>query len=229
MSSILIADDHAVVRAGIRSILSNDMPGLIIAEAANATETLREIGVRAWDLLLLDMHLPDLAGLQLLQSVRAQAPDMRVLIISALPEEQYATEVLRAGAVGFLPKDSLAGDLITAVRRVLSGHQYISSGVAEQMGFDQGKPTLRHEQLSEREQQVFNRLAEGVQITAVATELQLSVKTVSTYRARILEKMGLKTNSDITSYGIRHGLMRESSEASTVMSTGQAGDVRELG
>ena len=207
MSSVLIADDHAVVRAGYRQFLALESSVAEVGEVSNAADALAQLRLRRWDLLLLDIHLPDRAGMGVLQEVKTEFPQTRVLVVSGLPEGQYATEALRAGAAGYLSKESAPSELLSAVRRVLGGQRYVSSRVAEQMVAELGKPNIpRHEQLSTRERQVFERLATGATITAVAAELELSIKTVSTYRARILEKMGFRSNADMTSYVIRQGI-----------------------
>lgn len=206
MPSILVADDHAVVRAGYRRFLTADGYG-DIGEASTGADVLKQLRARPWNILLLDINLPDRAGMGVLQEAHSIFPLTRILVISGLPEDLYAIEALRAGAAGFLPKDCAPNELVIAVRRVLSGQRYISSRIMEQMAADVGKPTTpRHEQLSARERQVFDGLAAGATITAIAQELDLSVKTVSTYKTRILEKMSLQSNADMTAYAFRHGL-----------------------
>ena len=206
MTSVLIADDHAVVRAGYRTILSSDGVGEI-GEVANGAELLKHLRVKPWHLVVLDIHLPDCSGMGILQEVRQSFPQTRVLVVSGLPEEQYAIEALKAGAAGYLSKDCAPEELVTAVRRVLGGLRYVSAKVTEQIAAELGRPaTPRHEQLSDRERQVFDRLAAGSTLTAIAEELGLSIKTISTYKTRILEKLLLKTNTDVTSYAVRHGL-----------------------
>ena len=207
MNSVLIADDHAVVRAGYRTFLTAAADIGDVGEAANAAEALGQLRVRPWDVLLLDIHLPDRTGICILREVRNDFPQTRVLVVSGLPEEQYAMEALRAGAAGYLSKDCAPAEMVSAVRRVVGGQRYVSSKVTKQMISERGNPTTaRHEQLSARERQVFDRLAQGAMITLIAQELSLSIKTVSTYRTRILEKMSFKSNADMTSYALRHVL-----------------------
>ena len=210
MSRILIADDHAVVRAGIRQFLEAEPSIREIGEAASGADTLDQLRAREWDLVLLDIFMPDQSGLDILQKIQAGFPKVRVLVLSGLPEKQYAMSVLRAGASGYLPKDSAPELLIRAVNVVLAGRRYVSSEVAELLvaGIDKNPGSPQHERLSTRELQVLCKLAAGRAVSAIASELQLSVKTVSTYRSRVLEKMGLKTKADLTSYALRHGLIQ---------------------
>jgi two-component system invasion response regulator UvrY len=210
VSKILIADDHAMVRAGIRQYLEAESSVREIGEAASGRETLDQLRTREWDLVLLDIFMPDQSGLDILRHIQTDYPKVRVLILSGLPEKQYALSVLRAGASGYLPKDSAPEDLIKAVQTVLAGRRYVSPEVAELLvaGMDKDPGSQQHERLSAREFQVLSKLAAGRAVSEIADELQLSVKTVSTYRSRVLEKMGLKTNADLTSYALRHGLIQ---------------------
>jgi two-component system invasion response regulator UvrY len=208
MPRVLIADDHAAVRAGYQQFLSTQIGVTELGQASSAQATRELLRSRQWDLLILDIHLPDQAGLSLLKEIRTEFPATRVLVISGLPEDQYAAEALRAGAAGYVSKVNTADELVVAVRRVLGGQRYISSWLAEKLASEVGLPNVpRHEQLSKREQEVFRRVAAGATITAVAEELGLSIKTISTYRSRILEKMNLASNSEITSYAIRHRIL----------------------
>jgi two-component system invasion response regulator UvrY len=212
MSRVLIADDHAVVRAGYRQFLEADPSITEIGEAASGSETLDALRRKEWDLLLMDIHMPDRSGLDILKHVTTGYPDVRVLIMSGLPEEQYARNVLRAGASGYLSKGGSADELLTAVRLVLSGRRYVSASLAESMAADLENPRDQnqppHTNLSTREFQIFRKLAAGAGVGEIAKELSLSVKTVSTYRSRILEKMGFKSNADITGYALRNGLIQ---------------------
>jgi two-component system, NarL family, invasion response regulator UvrY len=210
VSKILIADDHAVVRAGIRQYLEAEPSIREIGEAASGHDTLEQLRAREWDLVLLDIFMPDQSGLDILRHIQTDYPKVRVLILSGLPEKQYAVSVLRAGASGYLPKESAPEDLIKAVQTVLAGRRYVSPEVAELLvaGMDKDPGSQQHERLSAREFQVLSKLASGRAVSEIAEELQLSVKTVSTYRSRVLEKMGLKTNADLTSYALRHGLIQ---------------------
>jgi len=212
VSRILIADDHAVVRAGYRQFLEAEPTVSEVGEAASGNETLDQLRTKEWDLLLLDIHMPDRSGLDILRHVAAGYPDVRVLVMSGLPEAQYARNVLRAGASGYLSKGSDAGELIKAVRLVLAGRKYVSSALAEAMAADIESPLDKnqpvHSRLSTREFQIFCKLAAGAGVSAIADELSLSVKTVSTYRSRVLEKMRFTSNAEITSYALRNGLIR---------------------
>lgn len=212
MSRILIADDHAVVRAGYRQFLEADPSVTEVGEAASGDETLDALRRGQWDLLLMDIHMPDRSGLDILKHVSASFPDIRVLIMSGLPEEQYARNVLRAGASGYLSKDGSPEELLRAVRLVLKGRRYISAALAESIAADLDNSSDQngplHTSLSTREFQIFCKLAAGMAVNRIANELSLSIKTVSTYRGRVLEKMGFKSNADITTYALRNGLIQ---------------------
>ncbi|HEU0224822.1 MAG TPA: response regulator transcription factor [Steroidobacteraceae bacterium] len=208
---VLIADDHAVVRAGLRQLLCDDAAVGEIGEAASGQQTLDRLRDGRWDLLILDIAMPDRNGLDILRHVRSGFPETRVLILSGFPESQYAINVLRAGAHGYLGKESAAEELLKAVHSVLVGRRYLSPTMAEYLiseldGANAGRPI--HMQLSEREFQIFCKLAGGGSVSEIARELCLSVKTVSTYRSRVLEKMHFHTNADITSYALRNGLIQ---------------------
>lgn len=211
MARILIADDHAVVRAGLRQLLTADNVVDEIGEASTGQQTLERLREGHWELLILDIAMPDRGGLDILKHVRAGYPDTRILILSGFPERQYGINVLRAGAHGFLGKESAPEELTKAVHAILAGRRYISPTMSELLiseidGSDADKPM--HLQLSEREFQIFCKLASGAAVSDIARELCLSVKTVSTYRSRVLEKLNFKTNADITSYALRNGLIQ---------------------
>ena len=210
MSRILIADDHAVVRAGIRQFLADDPTIKGMGEATTGSETLDQLRAAKWDLVILDINMPDRSGLDVLRHIQSSHPETRVLIMSGFPERQYAINVLKAGASGYLPKDSPPEELMKAVHTVLAGRRYVSATLAEilvsDLDNDADKPL--HTRLSEREFQIFCKLGSGAAVSAIAGELCLSVKTVSTYRTRILEKMGFKSNADMTSYALRNGLIQ---------------------
>ena len=212
MSRVLIADDHAVVRAGYKQFLEAEPSITEIGEAASGSETLNALRRKEWDLLLMDIHMPDRSGLDILKHVTSSYPDVRVLIMSGLPEEQYARNVLRAGASGYLSKDGSPEELLKAVRIVLNGRRYVSAALAESMAADLENPRDQnqplHTALSTREFQIFCKLAAGAAVNRIADELSLSVKTVSTYRSRILEKMSFTSNADMTSYAMRNGLIQ---------------------
>jgi DNA-binding NarL/FixJ family response regulator len=209
MTRVLIADDHALVRAGLRQYLQQNGRFASIAEASSGSQALDMLRGARFDLLILDINMPDRGGLDILKHVRASYPETRVLVLSAYPERQYAVNVLKAGASGYLSKESAPDELMKAVSQVMAGKRYVSSSLAEllvsELDSDHDKPL--HAGLSEREFQIFCKLASGQSVSEIASELSLSVKTVSTYRTRVLEKMSFKSNADITSYALRNGLM----------------------
>ena len=212
MSRILIADDHAVVRAGYKQFLEADPSITEIGEASSGSEALDALRRSEWDLLLMDIHMPDRSGLDILKHVITGYPDVRVLIVSGLPEEQYARNVLRAGASGYLSKGGSPEEFMRAIRIVLNGRRYVSATLAESMAADleNSRDTSQplHTSLSAREFQIFCKLASGATVSHIADELSLSVKTISTYRSRILEKMSFSSNADMTSYAMRNGLIQ---------------------
>jgi two-component system, NarL family, invasion response regulator UvrY len=207
---ILIADDHAVVRAGLRQFLVESGNVSDVAEAASGQQAMDLLRTKRFDLLILDINMPGRGGLDILKNVRASFPDTRVLIVSGFPENQYAVNVLKAGASGYLSKESAPEELLKAVQLVLAGRRYVSSALAEQLvadlDVDSDQPI--HAALSEREFQILCKLAGGRAVSEIARELCLSVKTVSTYRSRVLEKMNLKSNADITRYALQNGLIQ---------------------
>lgn len=209
MSRILIADDHAVVRAGYRQFLCSEPQITHVAEAASGREVLAKLGDEAWDLVLLDIQMPEHNGIEILKHIRETHPHTRVLVMSGLPEAQYARNVIRAGASGYLSKDGAADELMRAVRAVLAGRRYVSSALAEIMAADldgdADKPL--HARLSKREFEIFCKIATGSGVSEIAQELGLSVKTISTYRSRIMEKLTFKSNADITAYALRNELI----------------------
>ena len=212
MSRVLIADDHAVVRTGYRQFLEADASITAVGEATSGRATLDALRREEWNLLLMDIHMPDRSGLDILNHITSGYPDVRVLIMSGLPEEQYARNVLRAGASGYLSKGGSPDEFMKAVRTVLSGRRYVSASLAESMASDLKNPQVHHQPLhtclSTREFQIFCKLAAGGPVNRIAEELSLSVKTVSTYRSRVLEKMSFKSNADLTGYALRNGLIQ---------------------
>lgn len=209
MESILIVDDHAVVRQGLRQILAPELPGARIDEAGNADEALGLVLKHHYDLVMLDISMPGRSGLELLRDIKYQKPDLPVLILSVHPEDQMGIRLLKAGASGYVTKDCAPDELIRAVRKVLAGGRYVSDTLAERLVLDiqtdSGKPP--HELLSDREYEVLCAIARGKSVSEIARDLSLSVKTVSTYRSRILEKMRMRTNAELTHYAVRHGLV----------------------
>jgi two-component system, NarL family, invasion response regulator UvrY len=210
MARVLIADDHALVRAGLRQFLEQDPQITEIGEAVSGSNVLDLLRAKPWDLLLLDIYMPDRSGLDILARVRALHPNTRVLVLSGYPERQYAISVLRSGANGFLSKESAPEELSKAVKTVLAGRRYVSAALADflvsDLDADITKPL--HAALSEREFQTLCKLAAGRSVSQIADELCISVKTVSTYRSRILQKTSFKTNADLTSYALRTGLIQ---------------------
>jgi two-component system invasion response regulator UvrY len=207
-SRVFVADDHALFREGVKSLLAEE-PDLVVAgEAGSARETLQRIRNESYDVLLLDLSLPDGSGIDLLHQIRPHLPDLPILILSMHSEEQYAVSLLRAGANGYITKDAVPQQVVQAIRTLLQGRKYISPAVAHMLADSvDGDRRPVHEHLSEREFQVFCKLAAGRAVGQIADELFLSNKTVSTYRARILEKMNAKSNADLTYYAIKNGLI----------------------
>jgi len=209
MIRIFIADDHSVVREGVKHIFSETPDIEIAGEAANGQEVLENIGKRDYDLLLLDIAMPGRDGLEILKEIKMQKPKLPVLILSMFPEEQYALRALKSGASGYLTKASIPNELVKAVRKILRGGTYISSAFSEKLlteiTSDVTKPL--HETLSDREFQIMKMIASGKTMNDIADELSLSSKTVYTYRARILDKMGMKNNMELTHYATKHVLI----------------------
>ncbi len=210
MASVLIADDHAMVRAGLRRWLEQDPAIDSIGEAASGTETLERLRDTAWDLVVLDINMPDRSGIDILAHVRSGHPKTRVLVISAFSEKQYAIYALRAGAAGYVAKDQAPEDFMRAIHTLLAGRRFVSATLAEMLVGALDKPADQplHATLSQREFQILCKLAVGRSVSEIARELCISVKTVSTYRARILEKMNFTTNADLTAYALKNGLMQ---------------------
>jgi len=206
---IFIADDHPIVRQGLRRIVEED-PGMAIAgEAGDGAAVLTALQSTAADLVLLDVSMPGSPFLETLKELRTRHPTVRVLALSVHPEDQWAVRALRAGASGYLTKDHSPDQLLEAIRRVYRGGKYVSPTLAERLAeqLDGGGERAPHELLSDREFEVMRRLGNGLTITQIASELALSAKTVSTYRARILEKMAVETNADLVRYAARYGLI----------------------
>ena len=201
---------HAVVRAGLRQFLEEDRTITEIGDASTGREALDALRNGRWDLLILDINMPDRSGLDILSHIRAAGYNTRVLVMSGLPERQYALNVLRAGARGYLSKEGAPDELLKAVRAILDGRRYVSPALAELLvsELDQDADKPLHARLSEREFQVLCKLAAGRAVSDIAGELCLSVKTVSTYRTRVLDKMHLETNADLTTYALRNGLIQ---------------------
>jgi len=210
MIKIAIVDDHALVRAGLRQYLAEQVDLQVVAEASNGREALDIVRKEQVDVLVMDLSMPQQSGVDALAAIRAREPELPVLILSGFPEEHYATTLLRQGASGYLNKECDPEEIVTAIRTVARGRKYITPAVAELLADNLGGHANRplHEQLSEREFQVFLRLAKGETIGHMADSLSLSVKTVSTYRTRVMEKMKLESNSDLTYYALKNGLIQ---------------------
>lgn len=206
---ILVVDDHALVRQGIIRILASELPGAILVEAGSGQEAIEATWKQDWDLVLLDISLPGRSGIDVLKEIKSARPKIPILVVSMHSEGQFAIRALKAGAAGYLTKDSPHETLIYAVRRLLSGGKYISPTLAEKLAvqLDADTSKLPHEVLSDREFEVLRMLGSGKTVGEIAQQLFLSVKTISTYRARILTKMGLTNNSEIVQYCIRNTLV----------------------
>jgi len=211
MIRIAVIDDHAIVREGLRQFLSEQVDFSVVAEAANGKEAVDLLRAGNVDVVLLDLSMPGQGGVDALAAIRARWADLPVIILSGFPEEHYATALLRQGASGYLNKECDPEEIAKAVRTVHRGRKYITSGVAELLAEGvsiKAEEKWPHERLSEREFQVFLRLAKGETVGHVADGMSLSPKTVSTYRTRVLEKMALDSNSDLTYYALKNGLMQ---------------------
>jgi DNA-binding NarL/FixJ family response regulator len=207
---ILIVDDHAVIHQGLKRILDDEFQGATFGEARHSQEALNLVIRERWDLVILDIDLPGRGGLDVLKQVRAEHPKLPVLIFSMHSEEQFAVRALKAGASGYVAKDGDSERLVEAIRKVIRGGRYVSAALAEKLATDLSRDMspVSHEILSDREFEVMRMIAEGKTTTAIADLLSLSVKTVSTYRTRILEKLQLETTSELIRYAIEHGLDR---------------------
>jgi two-component system, NarL family, invasion response regulator UvrY len=206
---ILVIDDHAVVRAGLRNFLADCRDMEIAGDAANAEDALRLVRDQDWQVVLLDISLPDKSGVDVLKQIKRAKPDLPVLVLSMHAESRYAVQLLRNGASGYMQKEAMAGDLVGAIRTVVLGRKYVSPAVAQLLAtdIDAVSEGPLHGILSDREFEIFCRLARGQGATSIAGDLSLSVKTVSTYRTRILEKMKMASNADLTYYAIKNNLI----------------------
>lgn len=209
MIRILIADDHAVVRKGLKQILSETPDMFVAAEASNGQEVLNKLSENNYDVVLLDISMPGRNGLDILRQLKSERPKLPVLMLSVYPEKQYAKRALKAGASGYLTKESAPAELIAAIRKVIQGRKYVTSTLAEMLAFDleNGVEKPSHEILSDREYQVMCMIASGKTIKEIANELSLAIPTITTYRNRILEKMRLKNNAEIIYYAVKQGLV----------------------
>ena len=207
---VLIVDDHAVVRRGLQQILLDAYDDLVFGEATNGQEALDVLERQSWDVVILDISMPGRSGLDVMKEIRRQRPDLPVLVLSIHPEDQFAVRVLRAGASGYMTKETAPEELVTAITKVIGGGTYVSPSLAEILAQDLQRDTGEvspHMKLSDREYEVMLMIASGKAVSKIAEELSLSVKTISTYRSRILEKVHMKSNAELTRYAIKHGLV----------------------
>src|ERR1043165_8192326 len=209
MLNVLIADDHAVVRRGLKQILEETPDIVVSGEANNHRKVLQQLNARKWDVLVLDITMPGRSGLDILKEVKQLSPKLPVLVLSMHAEEQFASRVLKAGAAGYLPKESAPEELVKAIRKVHAGGRYVSASPAEKLlyMFDPGGDQMPHETLSDREYEVLRLIASGKTVTQIAEQVHLSVKTISTYRTRVLEKMRMQSSAELTHYAIKNGLV----------------------
>lgn len=206
---ILIADDHAIVRKGLKQLIRDEYPSVHLAGVNDTEELMSKLMEESWDIVICDLNMPGRSGLDALHQIRHSYPSLPVLIMSMYPEDQYALRVIKAGASGYLGKDNIHEDIIKAIRTVLLGKKFITPGVAEKLAqaYGSDQEQIPHEKLSDREFDVFKLLASGKPVSDIAEQLSLSVTTVSTYRARVLDKMNLKSNADLTRYALDNNLI----------------------
>ncbi len=206
---ILIVDDHAVVRQGIKQIISVMEGPVEIGEAGNGSDAVRMLRAGAWDMVLLDINLPGKNGIEMLKQIKGEWKKLPVLMLSMYSEDQYALRAIRSGAAGYMTKETAPDELLNAINKVMRGGRYISAEVAEKLVFEQDGEGdgLPHQELSDREYEVLRLIASGNTVSEIAEQLALSVKTISTYRSRILEKMKMKHNAELTHYAIKHELV----------------------
>ena len=209
MIRVLISDDHAILRSGLKEILVRELAGVVCGEAENAREVLDQVERHRWDLVILDVTMPGPSGVDVLRDLKRLHPKLPVLVLSMHPEDQYGKRMLKAGASGYMNKGVAPDELIKAIQKVLSGGRYVSQELAEKLALELGEESGRppHETLSDREFEVLRMLASGKTVSEIAEALHLSVTTVSTYRARILEKMHLSTTAELMHYALRNRLV----------------------
>jgi DNA-binding NarL/FixJ family response regulator len=212
MIRIVVADDHTIVREGLKQLLGAVSDMEVVAEASNGHEVVERVRALEFDLLLLDMSMPGRSGIELIKQVRAEKPKLRILVLSMHEEHQYAVRAIRAGAAGYLTKESASKQLVDAIRKVASGGAFISAEVAQQLalGAMPGAQAALHEALSDREFQILRMIAEGLSVSDIAARLSLSVKTVSTHKANIQQKMNLGTTAELIRYALTHRLVDDS-------------------
>jgi two-component system, NarL family, invasion response regulator UvrY len=209
MISVLVVDDHKIFRSGVKRLLSDEPDMRVTDEAGNGSEALAKIRQHSFDVVMLDINLPGRSGLEAIAALRGQAPTTPILIVSMYPEEQYAAVALKSGASGYVSKDADPADLVAAIREVCKGRSYVSPHVGASMLLRarDGEATPPHYDLTAREQQIMSEIVKGRSLTQIGEQMFLSVKTVSTYRGRILEKLGLRSNAELVRYALRHRLI----------------------
>ena len=209
MLRVLVADDHAIVRQGLKMILTEEFASLVFGEARNGPELLAQLYKNQWDIVVLDITMPGRSGLDVLKELRQLYPKMPVLVLSMHPEDQFAVRMLKAGASGYLTKENVPEEVVKAIRKVIAGGRYVSASLAEKLAFDLRPDAERppHEALSDREYQVLCMIASGKTVKEIGDELMLSIKTISTYRTRVLEKLNMKTNAELTHYAVKNNLV----------------------
>jgi two-component system invasion response regulator UvrY len=209
MLRVLIADDHAIVRKGLKQLLLEEFPSALVEEVGDAEKLIKRTIQEEWDIVICDLSMPGRSGLDALRQIKQSSPSLPVLIMSVHPEEQYALRVLKAGASGYLGKDTVHSELIKAIHVARLGKKYITPSIAERLAdaFENDTEKDSHQTLSDREFDVFKLLASGKSTSEIAAQLSLSITTVSTYRARILEKMTMRSNAEMTRYALEKGLI----------------------
>jgi len=207
MLKILIADDHPIVRRGLQQILSGEADVAMVGEAQNSAEVLELVRTQEWDVVVLDITMPGRGGLDTLKELKRLYPSLPVLMLSIHPEDQYAVRAFRAGAAGYMTKGSAPDELIRAIRKITKGGKYVSPTLAEKLAFIMEAEPPSHHSLSDREYQVMLMIGSGKTLSQIAEEMHLSIKTISTYRERILTKMKMKSNAELTYYAVKHNLV----------------------
>lgn len=215
MIRVVLADDHRMVRAGLKEILADTGDIEVVGEATNGHEVMARVRELLFDLLVLDMSMPGRSGIDLIRQVKSEKPALRILVLSMHSEEQYAVRALKAGAAGYLTKEGAADELVAAIRRIAGGGAYVSPETAQRLalGLEAGSERPPHESLSDREMQVFHMIAAGKSVTDIADALTLSVKTVSTHKTRIMQKLNAHNQTDLIRYAIRHKLVDDPAES----------------